>query len=254
MYKLSQTTEDSYIMREEEKTRIAKSQRSSTQVEVESTVVLPVIELITTSLGLIRPTRLQMGTLRNKAEISVIWSEKAWLRMTKLHVSKCRRTAKQKIRQRLVPFFASHWNNHWSVIRILFICKRTIKSTFVQLPSRSAAHELGIQWLYMWYRINKASHFVQAERARRENKTVDYTRHSTDTHTAKPRHAVGYSCRPPVQTWRNTSENVDLRLLREGLICSDLCAAATWFLKAKVLQCIKPRAGVGASALLCKHR
>lgn len=72
MYKLSQTTEDSYIMREEEKTRIAKSQRSSTQVEVESTVVLPVIELITTSLGLIRPTRLQMGTLRNKAEISVI--------------------------------------------------------------------------------------------------------------------------------------------------------------------------------------
>lgn len=72
MYKLSQTTEDSYIMREEEKTRIAKSQRSSTQVEVESTVVLPVIELISTSLGLIRPTRLQMGTLRNKAEISVI--------------------------------------------------------------------------------------------------------------------------------------------------------------------------------------
>lgn len=72
MYKLSQTTEDSYIMREEEKTRIAKSQRSSTQVEVESTVVLPVIELISTSLGLIRPTRLQMGTLRNKAELSVI--------------------------------------------------------------------------------------------------------------------------------------------------------------------------------------
>lgn len=72
MYKLSQTTEDSYIMREEEKTRIAKSQRSSTQVEVESTVVLLVIELISTSLGLIRPTRLQMGTLRNKAEISVI--------------------------------------------------------------------------------------------------------------------------------------------------------------------------------------
>lgn len=59
-------------MREEEKTRIAKSQRSSTQVEVESTVVLPVIELISTSLGLIRPTRLQMGTHRNKAEISVI--------------------------------------------------------------------------------------------------------------------------------------------------------------------------------------
>lgn len=59
-------------MREEEKTRIAKSQRSSTQVEVESTVVLPVIELISTSLGLIRPTRLQMGTLRNKAELSVI--------------------------------------------------------------------------------------------------------------------------------------------------------------------------------------
>lgn len=55
-------------MREEEKTRIAKSQRSSTQVEVESTVVLPVIELISTSLG----SRLQMGTLRNKAEISVI--------------------------------------------------------------------------------------------------------------------------------------------------------------------------------------
>lgn len=52
-------------MREEEKTRIAKSQRCSTQVEVESTVVLPVIELISTSLGLIRPTRLQMGTLRN---------------------------------------------------------------------------------------------------------------------------------------------------------------------------------------------
>lgn len=72
MYKISQTTEDSYIMREEGKTRIAKSQRSSTQVEVESTVVLPVIELISTSLGLIRPTRLQMGTLRNKAEISVI--------------------------------------------------------------------------------------------------------------------------------------------------------------------------------------
>lgn len=56
-----------------------------------------------------------------------------------------------------------------------------------------------------------------------------------------------------MQTWTNTSENVDLRLLQKGLIGSDL-GAVLWFLKAKVLQFMKPRVCIGTSAILCIHR